>query len=101
MNSCKPSAVDDSAKPSAATTAVCHRAPSHQPTAKISAAVTSTWLPPTPRIGRRSAHNLRGSSSKPMRNNSSTTPISEKCRMSPTLLIKPSPHGPMQMPAAR
>ena len=98
---CSAMAVDDSASPRAATTAVGQATPSATATPASAPVQASTCALPQPKIGRRRLHRRRGSSSSPTRNSISTTPNSAKCRMSSTLLTSPSPHGPMAMPAAR
>jgi hypothetical protein len=56
---------------------------------------------PQPKIGRRIAHNRRGSSSSPTRNSISTTPNSAKCSMAWASLTRFKPNGPITMPAPR
>jgi len=53
------------------------------------------------KIGRRSAHSRRGSSSSPTRNSISTTPNCANCRIAAASVTSCSPQGPMAMPAAR
>ena len=100
-STCRAMAVDDSARPSAPTRLTRQGRPASAPSANSAAAQPSTWAVPVPKIGRRSAHRRLGCSSSPTRNSISTTPNSAKCRMSCTLLTRPSPQGPMAMPAAR
>ncbi|MDT4828760.1 hypothetical protein FQZ97_621570 [compost metagenome] len=100
-NTCSAMAVDDSASPSAATSATRHGAPTAQPTANSTAAQLSTCADPQPKIGRRRLHRRLGSSSRPTRNSISTTPNSAKCSTSSTLDTRPRPQGPMAMPATR
>ena len=96
-----PIAVDDSARPSAATSASRPSAPARTPTPTISAAEPNNCTLPQPKIGLRSVHRRRGSSSRPTRNSISTTPNSAKCRMSCASVTSFRPHGPITMPAAR
>ena len=98
---CMAMAVDDSASPSDATTAVRHGTPASHAAAASSAAQPSTCALPQPKMGPRSFHSRLGSSSSPTRNSISTTPNSAKCRMVCTSLTQPTPHGPITMPAAR
>ncbi len=100
-STCSAIAVDDSASPSAPTSATRHGSPQAQATAHSRAAQPSTCALPSPKIGRRRLQRRLGCSSSPTRNSISTTPNSAKCRMSCTLLTRPRPHGPMAMPAAR
>ena len=80
----RPIAVDDSARPERGDQREppgdaerrARRAPS------ISSAEPNSCTLPQPKIGRRSAHRRRGSSSRPTRNSISTTPNSAKCSMS-------------------
>ena len=78
----RPIAVDDIARPSAATSASRQSTPASTADAAISSAEPNNCTLPQPKIGRRSAHSRRGSSSSPTRNSISTTPNSAKCRMS-------------------
>ena len=96
-----PMAVDDSARPSAATSASRPSLPASRPTPTISAAEPNSCTLPQPKMGLRSVHSRRGSSSSPTRNSISTTPNSAKCRMSCASVTSFRPHGPMTMPAAR
>ena len=98
---CSAMAVDESASPSAATSAVIQGTPQAQAASQSRAAQASTWAVPSPKMGRRMLQSRLGCSSRPTRNSISTTPNSAKCRMSCTLLTAPSPQGPMAMPAAR
>ena len=98
---CSEMAVLDSARPSAATSAIFQPTPNAQAARKITAVQPSTWALPQPNMGRRRAQRRLGSSSSPTRNNISTTPNSAKCRMSSPLATRPMPHGPMAIPAAR
>jgi hypothetical protein len=68
---------------------------------KISNAEPNNCTLPQPKIGRRSAHKRRGSSSRPTRNSISTTPNSEKCSIALGSVTSFSPQGPIAMPAAR
>ena len=94
-------AVDDSDSPSAATSAVRQSTPKAMATAHSPALTTPTCAPPQPKMGRRNSHKRFGSSSRPIRNSSSTTPNSEKLRITSTFLIRPRPQGPMTTPATR
>ncbi|MNT65566.1 hypothetical protein D3C72_2035590 [compost metagenome] len=98
---CNAIAVEDSARPRAAIRAMCQSNPSSQPAANSPAVHSSICALPTPKMGRRMLHRRLGCSSSPIRNSISTTPNSEKCRMSCTLLTSLRPLGPMIMPATR
>ena len=98
---CKATAVDDSASPSAPTTAQRHGAPASIATPASAAAQASTCTLPQPKIGRRMAQSRRGSSSSPTRNSISTTPNSATCSVVSGSLMRPRPAGPMAMPAHR
>ena len=97
----RPMAVDDSARPRAATSASRQSTPKARPAARISASSRAICTLPQPKIGRRSAHSRFGSSSSPTRNSISTTPNSAKCRIVAASVTSRSPQGPMAMPAAR
>ena len=97
----RPMAVDDSASPSAATSASRQSTPASTPAPMISAAEPSSCTLPQPKIGRRSAHSRFGSSSSPTRKSISTTPNSAKCRIVAASVTSCRPQGPMAMPAAR
>ncbi len=96
-----PIAVDDSARPSAATSASFQPMPASIATPNINTVEPMSCTLPQPKIGRRSAHSRRGSSSRPTRNSISTTPNSAKCSMSCASPTSARPNGPITMPAAR
>ena len=73
----------------------------HRDAAASAAAEPNSCTLPQPKIGLRSAHSRRGSSSSPTRNSISTTPNSAKCRMSCGSVTSFRPQGPITMPAAR
>ncbi|CSA33412.1 Uncharacterised protein [Vibrio cholerae] len=83
------------------TNALCQLTPSKYATLESTAVVTTTCAPPSPKMGPRRFHSFFGLSSKPIRNSSSTTPNSAKCMMACTSRIKPSPHGPIAIPASK
>ena len=104
----RPIAVDDSASPSAATSATRQSSPAAPVAAAairamptISAVEPNSWALPQPKIGLRKAQSRRGSSSRPTRNSISTTPNSAKCSMSCGSVTSFRPQGPIAMPAAR
>ncbi len=97
----RPMAVDDSARPSPATSASRQSTPKARPAARISSVEPAICTLPQPKIGRRSAHSRLGSSSSPTRKSISTTPNSAKCRMVAVSVTSRRPKGPMAMPAAR
>ena len=97
----RPIAVDDIARPKAPTTASRQSAPAATPTAAISAAEPSSCTLPQPKIGLRSDHRRRGSSSSPTRKSISTTPNSANRSISFGSVTSCNPHGPMRMPAPR
>ncbi len=99
--SCSAIAVEDIARPTPPITAACQAKCVRYSNAPSTAAVINTCAAPTPKIERRSSHSLLGFSSRPMMNIRNTTPSSEKCRISSTSLMKPSPQGPMAIPASR
>ncbi len=68
--------------------------PSSRPQASICNA-------PPPNTDARSFHRRRGSSSRPMTNSISTTPISAKCRIDSASVTSRNPHGPITQPAIR
>ena len=99
---CSAIAVDDSARPSAATSATRQSTPpaaAGQRTAAPRSRAAARC--PSRRSAGAGSTGARGSSSRPTRNSISTTPNSAKCRMSSTLVTSPRPHGPITMPAAR
>ena len=97
----RPMAVDDMAKPKAATQ------PSRQGTSKasampnIKAAEPNNCALPQPKIGRRKAHRRRGSNSRPTRKSIKTTPNSANWNIAAGSVTKAKPQGPMAMPAPR
>jgi hypothetical protein len=97
----RPIAVDDSASPSAATSARRQSTPKATAAAPINTAEPSVCTAPQPKIGRRRAHRRFGSSSSPTRNSISTTPNSAKCSIACGSVTSFNPQGPMTMPAAR
>ncbi|MNP31678.1 hypothetical protein D3C76_1248090 [compost metagenome] len=56
---------------------------------------------PPPNTEARSFHRRCGSSSRPMTNSISTTPISAKCKIDSASVTSPSPHGPIAQPAIK
>ena len=97
----RPIAVDDIARPSAATTARRQSMPqASAPSASSSAEPNSCTLP-QPKIGFRSDQSRCGSSSRPTRKSIRTTPNSANCSMSSGRVTSFSPHGPIRMPAPR
>ena len=94
-------AVEDIASAMPQTSATVIGNPSATAIAATASAVATTCAAPMPKIERRSSHRRCGSSSRPIRNSSSTTPSSAKCSTVSGWVINPSPHGPIAMPAAR
>ncbi len=97
----RPIAVDDIARPSAATSASGQATPASTAAPNISAAEPNSCTLPQPKMGLRSDHSRCGSSSSPTRNSISTTPNSAKCRICCGSVTSASPHGPMAIPATR
>ena len=97
----KPIAVDDMAKPRAAARASRQSKPQTTAISPISAAEPKSCTLPQPKMGLRSAHKRRGSSSRPTRNSINTTPNSAKCSICSGSVTSFNPQGPMAMPAAR
>ena len=97
----RPMAVDDMPRPSAATSASRQSTPASKAAPSISAAEPNSCTLPQPKIGLRSDHSRRGSSSSPTRNSISTTPNSAKCSMSCGSVTNFNPQGPIRMPAPR
>ena len=79
-STCRAKAVDDSDSARPANTAAGQARPTPTAMAASSSAVMATWAPPRPKMAARMAHRRLGRSSRPIRNNSSTTPNSAKCR---------------------
>jgi hypothetical protein len=94
-------AVEDSDSPRPAISAIFQPTPASRAAPNRTAATSPTWAPPQPKMGRRSAHRRLGSSSRPIRNSSSTTPNSAKCSASSASAISLKPNGPIRMPATR
>ena len=99
--SCNAIAVDDIARPMPPTTAACQEKSVSINNPARTSALSNTCAAPTPKIERRNCHSLAGLSSSPMMNIRKTTPSSEKCRISSTSLMNPSPHGPIAIPASK
>ena len=95
------SAVDDSARPSPATVAARQSRPSASATPPSASEVSASCAPPRPNTARRITHSRRGSSSRPMMNNSSTTPNSANCSVAAGSPISARPEGPISIPATR
>gem|GEM_PF-4896370 len=70
-------------------------------TTPISIPVSSTCARPTPNTALRITHRRLGDSSRPMMNNSSTTPSSEIWLTLWGLPTRPSTEGPISTPASR
>ena len=79
----------------------CDRTPAGRPAPVSAAPVISTWPSPNPNTCFRNTQSRLGWSSRPMMNSRNTTPSSAKLRMFSPLSMRPRPHGPMMMPAAR
>jgi hypothetical protein len=97
----RPIAVDDIARPIAATMASRQSTPNASAASASSSAEPTSCRLPQPKMGLRSAHSRCGSSSRPTRKSISTTPNSAICSMSSGRVTSFSPHGPIRMPAAR
>ena len=79
-STCRAKAVDDSDSARPANIAAGQARPRAIAMAASSSAVKATWAPPRPKMAARMAHSRLGRSSRPIRNSSSTTPNSAKCR---------------------
>ena len=97
----RPMAVDDMAKPIAATTASRQGTPNAMATPTINAAEPKSCKLPQPKMGRRKDHKRRGSSSRPTRKSINTTPNSANSNMAAGSVTSARPQGPMAMPAPR
>ena len=73
-------AVDDIASPKPVTIAAGHARSHHHAMALSTTPLTTTCAPPRPNTRWRNAQSREGSSSRPTRNSSSTTPSSAKCK---------------------
>ena len=80
-STCRAKAVDDSDSARPANAAAGQARPQARATRPSSIAVMATWAPPRPKMAARMAHSRLGRSSRPIRNSSSTTPNSAKCRI--------------------
>jgi len=94
-------AVEDMAMPAPATAAVCQGRPASVNASMTTARVPTTCSPPSPNKGLRKLHTLSGSSSRPTRNNSSTTPNSAKCKTCSGSVTSLSTCGPIKIPAIK
>ena len=93
--------VDDKARAAPITMAASSATPQATAMPAIAAPVTMICASPRPNIdGERTLIRSSGSSS-PMVNSRNTTPNSAKERMVSMSATKPSPNGPMMMPATR
>ena len=100
-SSCRPTAVDDSARPRPATSAPFQCRPKASRAAPSNRAERNTCAPPAPNTGRRISTSRAGDSSRPITNSSMTTPISEAARIRSGSLTMPIPSGPSSTPVAR
>ena len=99
---CSTKAVDDKAKPKPTIKAVSSGKVKNWCNSHInSVPVRPTCKPPRTNIERRSAHNREGCNSRPMINNSMTTPNSEKCNKLSASPATSKPLGPNIKPVIR
>ena len=100
-STCSAIAVEDIVQAMPSTTPWRQSMPSVTARPVTAAVVTTTCSSPRPKIARRSAHRRLGSSSRPTRNSSITTPSSETCVTIAKSVTSPSPQGPIATPANR
>ena len=94
-------AVEDSARPAAATKATAGDMPASTAAPISSAPHAITCAAPRPKMSRLRLHSRDGFSSSPMTKSSSTTPNSATPRTESGSRNSFSPNGPMAMPATR
>ncbi|CCK00980.1 hypothetical protein BN129_4350 [Cronobacter sakazakii 701] len=98
---CMAMAVEESASVRPISSATCQRSPSatqKPPSSRPHAPICNA---PPPKTEARSFHRRCGSSSSPMTNSISTTPISAKCKIACASVTSRNPHGPINPPAIR
>ena len=93
--------IDDSASVMPISSATCQRIPSSMQNRPISAPQTTICSAPPPNTEARSFHRRCGSSSRPITNSISTTPISAKWRIVSASVTSFRPHGPIIQPAIK
>ena len=98
---CIAMAVEESASVMPISSATCQRRPRNIQNTPIRPPQTTICNAPPPNTEARSFHKRCGSSSRPMTNSISTTPISAKCRMDSASVTSLRPHGPIMHPAMR
>ncbi len=101
-STCSAIAVEDIAQAMPSTMPTGHEVPAaRRAIAATAATVTTTCSSPSPKIERRSDHSRLGSSSRPTRNSSITTPSSETCATRSKSVTSARPQGPIATPATR
>ena len=100
-SSCRPTAVDDSARPRPMISGAFQPTVKKAMTPPMAAADSSTCSPPVPNTLRRSTHSRAGDSSRPMMKSIITTPNSDAASTSSGSGTSFSPSGPMATPATR